>query len=1018
MIKKILLILGFSFLFVGSVNAVSFNVNYDYTYGQHFTGSIPVNGISGNVLGDSFFYRSGGRDAFCLDPNLAVTRSGEAISPHIPALEDYHTKSIYDYHFETYGTVEGKEAKEFTSSMMRLGQLYYDQAIEPINGSAYKDMSTALRMLWFAYGWNTDWGNGKNYPGASSTLYNAYTKGLSALNGKAKEFYETRPYGNLNDKSTQADGFVYGEGFWEARAMPVDEQWYPGLTKNETTGKYTLNVMFKTNIRAGGLACNNITYSQDLFDCEVSDRSDELFAGKGVVYVHMKTKDGVELDGFDGFVATYNDIREPSNFWITAKYDTIGGYINKSGLAYQRMYLISPHSGSIILNLAAPPSTPAKTCYKSGNDYYGSSGSKVSSENEFIDQCVCNTATKTPIKSSLRSSLSPEGAKRYDQYCGTTSSVRCDPIVYNQDCNNGTSFTIGDNDDCVFSFNNIDKDVNESTTGKKYTYNKNKYCSMTCSERVTFSLPGKVSSVLAGRYWTWDPDKDAESIMITGRRKCQATVDVSGFLKDENDIKVDQDKLRTTYRRYNGISDSTASHSSVASQDIYHTETRCSGWGRNRSCWDVSVYDYTKYCWKASATIHNEVENRDETFYRYYDGASSSGFCGSNGYTTSSDYTNGSKTLTAAKEELKTKYDTTVENLKKNNGFISSCADTLSDNLSKETHSLTQYDFDPEVEFSYDDKVYKLDFAGKKFAKYREDHIEIDRDSYSTSTDSLAYYPSIDSSYTTNLDYYYSPNSNFQIRRTKYFQSPVTYYVPYNSFSKGVASATDTNGYKLGNKAYPVSLNETAGTHKYSFLFTNIGVDKNGTTSTGRFNKVNNNKPIEYYCTYNVKKDIVVEKPNFFYRNVSLNSFNPNNRTLGKNWNNEKGLATICEITGNNYDGCTGRKSTPEETYNTDDNLQYHFVLTPQNMQNIRRYNLQKESETGGKGYSDWRMTTINRISNQNSSQQSIWFTSDFITEAKAKGYVDEVDYEKGRNSFKAWTGTVNSSLGLGPAWK
>ena len=82
--------------------------------------------------------------------------------------------------------------------------------------------------------------------------------------------------------------------------------------------------------------------------------------------------------------------------------------------------------------------------------------------------------------------------------------------------------------------------------------------------------------------------------------------------------------------------------------------------------------------------------------------------------------------------------------------------------------------------------------------------------------------------------------------------------------------------------------------------------------------------------------------------NVSLNNFDPNNRDENSdmmNWDtdNPKAAATLAEIEDNK-----------DNVYNEEP--EYSFTLTPDNMQEMRKYNHERE-ESGG--YSDFNMTGV-----------------------------------------------------------
>ena len=179
-----------------------------------------------------------------------------------------------------------------------------------------------------------------------------------------------------------------------------------------------------------------------------------------------------------------------------------------------------------------------------------------------------------------------------------------------------------------------------------------------------------------------------------------------------------------------------------------------------------------------------------------------------------------------------------------------------------------------------------------------------------------------------------------------------------------------------------------------------------------------------YYCTYEISKDITACendkdcKANFYYRNISLNNVNPNKRELGKNWTNEKAKATLCEIAGGKYNNgdCTSQANTsPESTY---EKPEYSFTLTPENMQEIKKYNLEKEKDSNG--YANFDMTKIDastKDQNGNALSEGVWYKSNFIWDTNTCQNCFTNKTNEKETTFSKWSDSAKLS-GTGPAWK
>lgn len=961
--KKYLIALLISFfIIIPSVSARNFFIQHPGTSNVTLKNNAGV-----SVSYSMYKYETTeGYEAYCLDPNLSSGANGQLT--YSPGLEETHSKNLYNYWL---GTGE----KEFPAKMIRIGQNYVDT-----EGYEYKDMSEALRMWWFESGWNVEWSLGKNYGGASKDLYD-YFAGYSgdALIGNAKKLYDTNNYAK---GVKQNDGFTY-DGFWEAKYKQVDKDIYPGY-KKQADGTWTYDAMYKTNIRHGGLSCDNITYNHDIFECEIIEQADELIDSKSVDWIHLKSK--VDLDG-SGFIfyITYIDAREANNFWISYARGTENSYgKDTSKIGKQRMYIIDKGWGNMQIpvgTITTPPTTTPKT------------------------------------------------------------SV-CEPDVKDKDCDNDSdfisstaltkTFTIGDDisdNSCVFKEANVNHTITDNSSGysstTNFTQNYNEYCSLTCAEQISVTLPSEVAEVFAGRYWTWNSD----NLMISGTRICNARVALDQYKKDLGITNYDAyardaDSVKARLTGSSGILNLTVVKNDpplkVQLQDLIDANneynnadtlatkedadpvyTTCSNAdGSTYSC--IDYYNCIKYTFESAYT--------GETHVKYLNN-------GSHTCTYSNEYDNDYANYVV---KFNTKSDSIKNAIISKTNDVNVCTLTNSSLEPSKSKGLSSYesidyDFNPSLKLSYDDAKY-----GQKYTEFSADVKEVESPapiSYDYASDDF-------DSINGNIHFEYINSNQKQLKwvKTAKYNSLKYYYLSYSSLPSGILeyknSQDDYNAlndslyYKVGNNTYPTSLNATSGRKKFYFEIANIGVNPATGVSNNRFGRVatpkvtsNSKAPntLQYSCYYNVAKDITGcdnpdDKSCYFYRNISLNNFNPNRRDLGPNWDNEKGQKTLEEI-----------DSKGEDAY-TEANVEYRFHLTPESMKKVREYNKSQSSYASG----NLNKVDESKVDNSNGIQ-SIWVTSEFLSEALTKNYVTSAEL-KGRENFKAWDGTL--AEGIGPAWK
>lgn len=164
--------------------------------------------------------------------------------------------------------------------------------------------------------------------------------------------------------------------------------------------------------------------------------------------------------------------------------------------------------------------------------------------------------------------------------------------------------------------------------------------------------------------------------------------------------------------------------------------------------------------------------------------------------------------------------------------------------------------------------------------------------------------------------------------------------------------------------------------------------EKNGKDSVCSIKKKDETCPdCEVECT----NCIFNFKDNFAYRTVGLQDINPNDRTIGANWTDEKGKVTKEAI-----------ESKAEEAY-LDENIQYSYQVDANSMKKIRDMNKQ----TGTYAAADLDYHDLDGVKNA-------YGISSFLEEGQAKGYFKEI---KRNTTWNLWPADQVYD-GIGRAWK
>ena len=980
--KKFLLVFSICIVFLIPKDVKGFSLQL---VTKEKTGTINLSNYN-KWMGNIYTYSSNGNDAFCLDPNLQL---GDVLKPFDPALEGTHSKNLYQFQEETAD-------KTFTSDMIRIGQNYADNlGLNNRNGgnNYYVDMLTALRWAWLHSGHGVDCNTG--YAGHDKGFCNTFKANGSKLINGAAELY-TNPYGDVGDKTEKADGFVYGNGFWEARYKQVDEEHYPGLKQDEN-GKWSLDIMYKTNIRcqANNGKCENfnIPYNPDYYEVEVLEVADKLISNKGVAYIHIKNTGEIDGNGQEFWIG-YTDPREASNFWVTYQQGTEGMYAGDEYGGRQRMYIIEQNSGSITINTngtGESESTIIPPTETKGNSYY------------------------------------------------------CKPKIKSSPCTG--EYEIYDDPECVFEENNnhinewgYDKE-DESDT-RQYTTHANKYCNISCVEDIKFTFPkenfGNESIAKAGTYYTLKPTE----ITSTGTRTCRATLAMGEFESTVSNPLSSDSEIPNVLNKIININNVRGIVSVTLNSSTDEYSYKQQNYALNSlysSIPDILTGTSVGSC----GTAEDPAILYQATYSNYGYNFTSNTKCGTDMFYSSELYSSDSSIsglrLNKFKGFIRDFTNSTANLIETELKKLNDCTSHFDNNFLDDS-----YNFAPDIKFGYYEQYNKffLDQLFKKgdpqidysdsSATYREyfEQGTLEYDTYNSSSGRVQHKKN-----TEEYELISGTDSNryIQTKVTKKYnsyRSPITFFaaIPngeaviksifgnnYTNYNGNVISGSNfqkltTDEYDV----YPIALSQNEDTtenndnypYSYSYTISSLGDYDilSSNPDVGRMDRLVAEPDRTYYCTYEVKNDVTTpNKPNFFYRNISLNKFNPNNRNLGKNWadTNAKAKATLEEI------NAEGTDEDPEGIYGK--TPEYSFTLTPTNMQDIRTYNKEQE-ENNGKGYADFNMTKVNE--NGESSEDGIWYKSSFIRD---NSYFKEI---KVNNNWTRWTEDVAKLSGIGPAWK
>ncbi len=807
-------------------------------------------------------------------------------------------------------------------------------------------------------------------------------------------------------------------------------------------------------------ASNNQSVLAGLFN---GTQSALNLANAGMFYKEKFYNEYADLGGDDGACNKVD--------WITPEKHNCGiGVIKFSDLG------ISNPTCEIVDNTDAETiGSHPKLYYDSGGRVLNFAEDVTNIKEAFINSCVCPSGEYSTNGPALWSNYYAEGSGPLGDKLDYKTSY-CDSPDYDEEtppppsfktCNPSAETNVCtpaeikayDDKNCIFnSINtNVKTNIDDGTHSKYY----NEYCSVACAEDIKFEFPSRMDTVKAGTYFTMLSD----AIKATGLRECRGTYDWnavknqvsntlsdSGFTSDEQIKNVVSD-MYTGYGSFKTFDSYKNKYSLVTQNEaltkLYNSYEEQGAEGEE--WWNYYTDTSGNYC----ARHHSQLKSKysDEVFDKHNCIVQTA-----NGWSEtacpasypSSYISSTGKTPDEVKKAIAQKISEIAGKINTESEKINKCVTNFKE-IKDERE--TTYDFKPEISFSYNEP-YTTFFANKKFnGTDVSTNLNPEGDNTTSFITTKISYNKANSDFsalTNGESQYDRPSSDVMINKiskTRVYSSPINFYTVGQSgivTVKDGSNYSDINGNTYNEKyvqsleedgkyIFPVALKTSAGdSYEYHLVVSKLGdremLAKN--SSTGRMDNLIPNNKKDYKCYYGVDNDVTSpDKLKFFYRNISLNNFDPNgranNNTLGKNWQDEKGKITQCDIARGTYEygSCFIQDNdTPEEIY--DETPEYFFTLTPDNMIKIKEYN--RLQETAGRGYADFNMTKVelNTLDKTGSNilSEGIWYTSDFIRNNSAcRGsscYFAEKRVKDASALFEKWTNNVEKNSGTGPAWK
>lgn len=548
--------------------------------------------------------------------------------------------------------------------------------------------------------------------------------------------------------------------------------------------------------------------------------------------------------------------------------------------------------------------------------------------------------------------------------------------------------------------------VKSSGSGKSYTLNK--YTKITCSESFQYTYPSIFETVKSGTYFEliYNPQ-------IHSTYTCRQEFDNVAWEKDYKDAIMKELYAEIDKKNYEIV------NKQIKEQDPIVDYGGCSQDGVS---YDIITYKFSYYNveeggYKFTEESNNLFEVSTKGFSPF-----SIGYCNKNGEKSKEELIeksldgilsfvyyneNSEKSLNYIIknqniDDYVKKYTKIREALEKINFEYKKI---LSD---KEEY----YELEPILKFEYQNKIdeyKKIDLKYKQDNSYIKDIIkykdtDYDIENYKKRNDifnidnyswKITFNDGENINNTSTIYKYESPITRTKEIRLTYEQEKNDDNYFYADYQTGkITSKADTvknnNRIDLGY-VYPVDLN-SSGERKISFkLDTSSDLSK----PVKEILKQDGNN--EYKCSFQITNDAVIKNTNkdtssksdeekykvkFYVRPIATNDIDPNNRLdsglLGANWASRKGQLLMQIIQD---------KSKGNNTYNPK-NLEYSFILSAQNIDEIRDYNKTNE-------YDDFKLS-CNKMGGE--------CNSDFLDQFENANYGNVVNTD-GRNRRKYYIG-------------
>ncbi len=567
---------------------------------------------------------------------------------------------------------------------------------------------------------------------------------------------------------------------------------------------------------------------------------------------------------------------------------------------------------------------------------------------------------------------------------------------------------LGGEDDAGNSYEMLDEQVDAD----------NPYCSVYCKEDYQIKMPG-------AQYTTSGQFFSLQNTVVTATRSCYTDeIKIDQYV---NDIKAAQEALINAQNAYNKAKKER--ELAAATNGRSNDTENCNG--DHGTTYTSGTGTYTKYSLggydsrTGVYTVNAGTANTDShTWGTDYNTSFVDGRCRDDGTSVVSDPTIGNlQSAETALTNAKNAYNAVLKH-------INQCYN-WNNNLCTNTEVSFDYNEQYNTDINYelvsrDNRTTETTYATTINNEYNNTVAvsNLEKPAYVKCDDNGCRNEAIGFGISTlNTKYYYRKVVTTEEDNYNNSQSFATNYP-----SGLIDTVTDRSqlryNYSYLGAVFPIALNTTRGVYQWDLNFTNLGQYNDNECRNGRLNQVLDSLEItagagvDYVCVYVVNCPdcdyecvgegcLIPDEPSCpecdfycvdcifdgystsFYRLISVDNVNPENRTMGANWTTEKGERTKQEIEQNG-----------DSVYI---NPVAEFKLTPEDMKRIRDYNRDKDTYVA----EDLEFHSLNGVANA-------YGTSKFIDDGEENGYFTLIK-RPSSDSWVLWDGTGDN---VGPAWK